>query len=133
VNDVKSIAQTGRQTILVIEDDSGILDLVREILVKGGYTVFGSLDPADALDRFSDEPIDLLLTDVLMPGMNGPEFVSAWERQNSKVEVLYMSGYTEEFFESGPISKDNLIEKPFTPTSLLRRVVEKLGNRADGH
>ena len=92
----KGTLDVGQGSILLIEDDEEILDLALLVLEKGGYTVLSAAKPQDALDHYSGESIDLILTDVVMPGMSGPNFVGEWEKQNPATKVLYMSGYIDE-------------------------------------
>jgi CheY-like chemotaxis protein len=124
-------AAGGSETVLVVEDDQGMREIARELLEEAGYRVLEGADPDAALElaRAHDGPIHLVLTDVVMPGMNGPELAtqlaSAWPR----LAVLYMSGYPREIAghhhsQLGPDTP--LIQKPFTAQTLLRRVREAL-------
>ena len=116
----------GRRNILLVEDDEDILDLAVLVLKKGGYTVLSASKPQDALDHYSGESIDLILTDVVMPGMSGPKFVREWEKQNPSTKVLYMSGYIDESLGHHSIPKSDILTKPFDPPELLRRVSQRL-------
>ena len=122
----EEIAGIGQGTILVLEDDEDILNLVIETLKKRGYTVLSAAKPQDALDHYSGESIDLILTDVVMPGISGPTFVVEWEKQNPATKVLYMSGYIDESVGHVFIPEGDIIAKPFSPAELLRRVAERL-------
>jgi DNA-binding response OmpR family regulator len=113
-------------TVLVVEDDRCVRRLLRSVLARAGYSVLCAADPADALlcvwtyfDR-----IDLILTDVVMPGMDGPELARRVARARPGTALLFMSGYVDETLAEHGLSAraHDLIVKPFTPRELLRRV-----------
>ena len=122
----KGTLDVGQGSILLIEDDEEILDLALLVLEKGGYTVLSAAKPQGALDHYSGESIDLILTDVVMPGMSGPNFVGEWEKQNPATKVLYMSGYIDESLGHHSIPESDILTKPFDPLELLRRVSQRL-------
>jgi CheY-like chemotaxis protein len=113
----------GAESILLVEDEEAVRGLVREILSRLGYRVLVASDGLEALalsDRFA-EPIHLLLTDVIMPGMDGRELAERMMRVRPDTRVLFMSGYAEP-----PIPDDILLQKPVTPDALARKVAEVL-------
>ncbi len=122
---------TGSGTILVVEDEAAILQLTNLILQKAGYTVLLAKSPAEAelIAGGHPEPIDLLMTDVVMPGMRGPELAERVLRKRPDLRVLYMSGYTDDaiahhgFVDAGMA----FLQKPFTPLGLIKKVHEALG------
>ena len=114
-----------RGTILLVEDDAEILDLATLILKKGGYTVLSAAKPRDALDHYSGESIDLIVTDVVMPEMSGPSFAKEWEKQDPTIKVLYMSGYIDESVGHLSIPEGDIITKPFSPPKLLQAVARR--------
>jgi len=120
----------GSERILLVEDSEGVRHLARRILVKAGYQVTEASDAEEALMLHSTGMVDpqLLLTDVVMPGMNGRELAETLMERCPHLKVAYMSGYTDEVLVSfGATLQDIvLIEKPFTATILLQRVREKL-------
>ena len=118
----------GRGTVLLVDDDEAVLALAEEILKKGGYTVLSAAKPQYAIDHYSEESIDLILTDVVMPEMSGPDFVTAWATRNSATSVLYMSGYVDESLQHHSIPEENFISKPFSPAELLQRVTQSVGS-----
>jgi|GEM_PF-4568438 len=121
----------GSETVLIVEDDKALLKLSKEILQRQGYTVLEAQDGEEALGVCEKHPgpIDLLLTDVVMPRMGGNELVKRLRSQRPETKVLYMSGYPGQ----GKTRQDCLestlgfIEKPFTPEDLIRKVRETLG------
>jgi CheY-like chemotaxis protein len=119
-------APGGAGTVLVVEDEEAVRTLASRVLRAKGYRVLeaASADLALAILGGSHEPIDLLLTDVVMPGMSGPTLAQRLVDRHPSLRVLYMSGYAEEAIErqgSLPAGGD-LLEKPFTADQLARRV-----------
>jgi len=88
---------SGSETILLVEDEQGVRDLVRDVLQARGYTILEARHGIEALAvaRRHRGPIDLLLTDVVMPRMGGPELAECLAARQPGLKVLYMSGYTE--------------------------------------
>ena len=126
----------GSETILLVEDEGDVRELTREILEMAGYTVLEAArgDEALRLCRDSDRPIDLLLTDVVMPQMSGPELARHLGELRPGTKVVYMSGYTDDALgHHGVLDPDIvLLPKPFTPESLmhhLRRALDAPGPR----
>jgi PAS domain S-box-containing protein len=119
----------GSETILLVEDEDVVRDLTRRVLERQGYTVLACPDgpAAVALAEAEERDIDLLLTDVVMPGMRGYEVAKHVARSRPKIRILFMSGYAEETLVGRPaISEHALIEKPFAVDALTRRVREAL-------
>ncbi len=121
----------GTETILLVEDDPAVRRMAAEVLLSTGYHVLAAPSGADAL-RISakhEGRLDLLLTDVVMPGMTGPElarqFISAFPR----IRILYMSGYTDDAIEKHGVRGRavRVLQKPFTHDTLARSVREALG------
>ncbi|MEW6259645.1 MAG: response regulator [Thermodesulfobacteriota bacterium] len=117
--------------VLVVEDDPSIRSLIRDLLNRKGYQVKEASDGLNALTVFSEwrQPIDLLITDVVMPRMSGKELARKLRGQRPNLKVLYMTGYTEERLpEAGMIDgNEAFIVKPFAADSFLlavRRLME---------
>jgi CheY-like chemotaxis protein len=117
---------TGRETILVVEDEDAVRAPVVRTLRKGGYQVLEATNGRDALQvaERHDGPIDLILTDVVMPQMSGPEMVERLSPAHPATRVLYMSGYTDDALgRHGALEPGTLLlEKPFTLSALTHRV-----------
>lgn len=116
----------GSETILLVEDEDSVRDLAQRILQSRGYKVLAAQHGGDALLMASaaDQQIDLVVTDVVMPGMNGRQLVEELRARTPGVRVLYMSGYTDDDFVRRGLLASNVafLQKPFTGKSLGRRV-----------
>jgi two-component system, cell cycle sensor histidine kinase and response regulator CckA len=119
----------GSETILLVEDEPQVRAVVRRALERAGYAVLVAQDPDDAL-RLCDarQPIDLLLTDVVMPHMNGRELAERVRARYPATKALFMSGYTDDaILRHGVLDAGvPFLQKPITPTTLARRVREIL-------
>ncbi len=118
-------------TILLVEDDDIMRSLTRQLLQEHGYTVFDANDGQSALEWVEShpEPIDLLLTDVVMRRVSGPELVERLSTSHPTLKVVYMSGYTGELIAEREMLKRGitLLEKPFSRTALLNTIHTTLG------
>ena len=124
----------GSETILVVEDEESLRVLTRSILEKSGYTVLEAKSGADAVEvaRKCATPIHLLLTDVVMPVMNGSKVAEELGHIHPEAKVLYMSGYTGFSATDRGLVESNatLLQKPFSRDALLQKVREALGSPA---
>jgi PAS domain S-box-containing protein len=118
----------GSEKILLVEDDSLVRLVVREIISEQGYEVLAADGPAEAERLFREhEDIELLLTDVVMPQMNGKELAERLLGRRPALRVLFMSGYSEAVVRDGALEEGiEFIQKPFTPDALLRKLREVL-------
>jgi CheY-like chemotaxis protein len=120
----------GSGTILVVEDEVQVRALVQEILQAEGYTVLIAADGDEGLQLCSEhgEPIDLLLTDVVMPGLSGPEMAQCIMPMHPTIKVVYMSGYASDAIGDHGVLDSNtaFLQKPFTPDILISKVREML-------
>lgn len=130
-------AQAGSQpagpTVLLVEDEDSLRRLTSRILAKGGFTVLAAEDIEDALRLAAETPPDLLLTDVVMPGLSGQELAQRLRAERPALRVLYLSGYTDAVLarygvgaDDGPDDAgrpgDRLVSKPFDARGLLEAV-----------
>jgi len=122
--------QRGSETILVTEDNEMVRSLARAILEKHGYRVLVAANGGEALQALADHAgqIDLLLTDVVMPDMNGKELFERVSRTHPGLRVLFMSGYTENVIAHRGVLDEGVsfIQKPFTVQALTGKVREVL-------
>jgi len=120
----------GRETILLVEDEENLRQLTRQSLENQGYRVIDAADGAAAirLSQAHKGPIHLLLTDVIMPGMNGRELANQVSPSRPEMKVLYMSGYTDNHIgHNGTLDQGIiLLQKPFTLPALKAKVREVL-------
>jgi two-component system cell cycle sensor histidine kinase/response regulator CckA len=119
----------GTETILVTEDDAAVHELLVRILEGRGYRVLGARDADGALriSRAHGGSIDLLVTDVVLPGMSGPKLAAAMRAANPALRVLYISGYAwDTFKKDGVRPGEPFLRKPFSSLELARRVRETL-------
>ncbi len=124
---------TGRETILVVEDDPSVRGLVQETLRLSGYEVLVARHGIEALLTGAKHlgPIHLLLTDVAMPQMSGPEVAEKLTVVRPELKVLYMSGYPDHpVFDQGGVKRDTaFLHKPFTPNVLTQKVRDVLDGK----
>jgi len=124
------------ETILVVDDEPDVCGLARDCLVAAGYRVLeaGGGDEALRLAEAYSEPIHLLLTDVVMPRLNGVELARRLTRQRPDTKVLYMSGFAvvgaqiESLSGPGLEPGDPILPKPFSSETMTRKVREVLGS-----
>ncbi len=118
--------ERGKETILLAEDGEDVRRLIKEILVRYGYTVIEAADGEEAVRIFikNSEKIDLLMLDSIMPGKNGRAVYDEISRMKPHIRVLFMSGYTRDIvLDKGIEDKTfNFISKPVTPVELLKKV-----------
>ena len=126
----KTLVTPGLETILLVEDEEALRRLAREILKRNGYTVLEAFDPAMALALLETHagPIHALLTDVVMPGMNGPQLARQVAARRPGIRVIYMSGYSDRSVlkPEDLASGSGFLAKPFHPDELAAKVREVL-------
>jgi CheY-like chemotaxis protein len=119
------------KTILLVEDEPIVRNLLREVLERSGYAVLACEHPAEGIEtcqRHSGQ-IDLLLTDVVMPGMNGKEMANRIAEMLPELRVVFMSGYTEQaLLKDGLLdSRIEYLQKPFSLHTLRQRLARVMG------
>jgi hypothetical protein len=126
-------ALSGSETVLLCEDEEGVRHLIEYVLTASGYKVLATDAPHAALELAVEnaEPVDLLVTDVIMPDMSGPELARRMQSLRPGLRTLFVSGYTAETVRGrGRLPADSaFLEKPFDQLSLLRSVRTLLDQR----
>jgi signal transduction histidine kinase/CheY-like chemotaxis protein len=121
---------SGSETILVVEDEEVVRQLICTVLGEAGYEILQAESPEDALQlaRERKVPIHLLVTDIVMPGMNGPALARALSEDQPSIKILYVSGYSDNDISAQGVVDPGLVvlQKPFTQQSLSRKVRELL-------
>jgi two-component system, cell cycle sensor histidine kinase and response regulator CckA len=122
--------KSASETVLLVEDEAGVRQLAKRILGNAGYHVLEAANGDDAERLFADHgaSIDLVVTDVIMPGCGGPELLGRLHLQTPQLRVLYMSGYTEQSaaHKVGLDRRLPFVQKPFTAAEFLRQVRDAL-------
>jgi PAS domain S-box-containing protein len=122
----ESLAPAGRRSgrILLVEDEPGLRDIAQRVLARAGFDVTAAAGPDEAIlaAETMTERLDLLLTDVVMPGMRGPELAIRLRSSRPGLRVLLVSGYAEEIVEGGRDDSLPFLAKPFSAESLLTAV-----------
>jgi len=130
---VAETLQGGTETVLLVEDEKTVRSILNIVLRDSGYNVITAEDCSEALRVCAgySEPVHIVVTDVAMPEMSGPDLVTRLTKTHSEMKVLYISGYTREaIFQSGEIGRSfGYLGKPFTPGTFLRKVREVLDTR----
>ncbi len=117
----------GNETILIVEDADDVRTLARRTLDERGYSVLVARNAAEALEIAAARPIDLLLTDIVMPEMSGPQLVAQYRATRPAPLVMYMSGYSDDALARFELESTAVfLRKPFTPAGLSRAVRDAL-------
>ncbi len=126
----QTLEARGGEAILLVEDEAAVRNFVRTILQRQGYRVIVAEDPEDAIAIADDRSVhfDLLLSDVIMPRLNGPQIAERIVAMRPGLSVLYMSGYTDRAIHLHETlgSQENFIQKPFTAAALGQKLRELL-------
>jgi CheY-like chemotaxis protein len=124
----------GSETVLVVEDEEGVRSLITMLLTRNGYTVLEAANGEDALDACQNRrgPVHLLLTDLVLPRMNGRELSERMAEYYPGIRTLFMSGYTDDAaLKDGVLeSRAAFLQKPFNMEILLQKIREVLGKAA---
>jgi len=124
----QTAALEGSETILLVEDDDAARRMTARMLRRLGYTVVEAENAAAALDLGRHEDVDLLITDVVLPGLGGRDLADELKRRNRSLHVLFTTGYTEDATLKRQVAEDGraLLSKPFTREALARKIREVL-------
>ncbi|HXV42173.1 MAG TPA: response regulator, partial [Anaerolineae bacterium] len=122
----------GRETVLLVEDDIGVRELLRQVLSKLGYKLLEAGSGQEALQLIAHypDPIHLLLTDVVMPGMSGKTLADELADTRPNLKTLFMSGYTDEAIVQHGVLNSGVafLQKPFSPMTLAAKMRSVLDN-----
>jgi CheY-like chemotaxis protein len=134
VSQLPQASMAASETLLVVENEAAIKTLVQMALERHGYVVLTAESGSEALRLAADHhgPIDLLITDVVMPDLRGPELARRLIEQRPMLATLFMSGYMDDALGEEPSSFGvpvDFIQKPFSPSALAARVREMLDRR----
>lgn len=127
------LTDSSGQTVLLVEDDDAVRRLATTALKRFGFTVLAASAGDEALRVASENPetIGVVLTDVVMPGMSGPQLVAALRERFPRIKVVFMSGYTDDaVVRHGLLAADvSFLQKPFTPSALAETIRRALDAR----
>jgi len=133
-------APSGTAVVLLVEDESAVRRLARAVLERAGCEVLEAASGREALESMErrNAPVDLVLTDVVMPAMSGPEFIERLRERWPDLKVVFTSGYADQGIVEGPVARTEVgagvafLPKPFTPRALVEKVEEVLGSTLPG-
>jgi PAS domain S-box-containing protein len=129
IADSQKIPLTGNETILLVDDDNLVRELMKTVLERQGYHILVAEDGVSAIEMYRkySEKINLLLTDVVMPNMNGKELYAEILKENKTLKVVFMSGYTENvvLYQGMLKENENFIQKPFQISALVN-IIQKV-------
>ena len=115
------------ETVLLVEDADALRDLTRRILVEAGYAVLEARNGVQAVRIVARQgPVDLLVTDIVMPGMSGHDLALRLREKDPEIPIVFMSGYTDDALLGGDFTTTRLLAKPFDAEQLLRAVRDEL-------
>jgi two-component system, cell cycle sensor histidine kinase and response regulator CckA len=120
----------GSETILFVEDEAFVRNVTREVLSSAGYTVLTAKNASEALNAYAlhSGAVDLLLTDMILPGETGRALAEKLRSRNPRLRVLFVTGYTEQMAMSGE-NETEFLAKPFSTTALLTKIRQVLENK----
>ena len=115
-------------TILIVEDDDNLRNILRRALEGHGFSVFPAAEGAEALRLCQQHTIDLVISDIVLPGLNGIDLAERIRAARPKMKFLFITGFGDQFPELSELIKSgtNILEKPFLPSELLRKVEDTL-------
>jgi signal transduction histidine kinase/DNA-binding response OmpR family regulator len=134
---VEETEHNGSETVLLVEDEEDLRDIMREIIAQAGYTVLEASNGADALATFQryGDTVHLVVTDIVMPVMNGDELIERVIRNHPRTRVVFMTGYADDMLIQRNVYETGIpiLEKPFTPNQLLHIIREELDAPQPSH
>ena len=135
--EVSAQAIQGTETLLIVEDEESVLDYISESLAEYGYKIMGAIDPVEAINIYRNRKsrIDMVISDVIMPQMSGPEMVRKLRVDEPDLKILFMSGYTESMIGKHGVLDQELhyIQKPFGQNEIAQKIRETLDQRVKAY
>jgi two-component system cell cycle sensor histidine kinase/response regulator CckA len=132
-SDPKASRKRESATVLLVEDEPQVRSITAEILRASGFSVLEAADGVEARERSERTrgPIDLLLVDLLLPGMSGPEVAEMVHRQRPDTKIVFITGHSEDIVDRSRVASlgASVLAKPYRIEELTRRVKEALGSR----
>ena len=129
-------AYPGKNHIVLVEDEDSIRDFMETILSNKGYKILGFSSPKEAIKKLTEKShaIDLVISDVVMPELHGPQFIKKLKKYYPNIKVLFISGYGEDSFslEYGEDRKFEFLPKPFTTQEIVSKVKAILSEENGG-
>ena len=122
----------GTENILIVEDDTRVRNFANDVLSSFGYTVTTAENGLEAIEKIeASAKTDIIISDVIMPGMNGPDFIERIRKEYPDIIVLFVSGYSANYISQKEITGElmNFLQKPYSATTLGRKVRELLDKR----
>jgi two-component system, cell cycle sensor histidine kinase and response regulator CckA len=110
------------RTLLVVEDERPVRDLLVTVLKRAGYDVRAAATAEEAVELERERPVDLLLTDVMLPGMSGPQLARLVRERSPETHVVFMSGYTGALLKDEDMAGADFLQKPFDAKTVLDKV-----------
>jgi DNA-binding NtrC family response regulator len=127
---VSALSEGGSETILLVEDEQMVLNLTASILKNAGYKVVTASTPKQALEKMArqTDPIHIMITDVVMPGMSGPALADTLVSEYPEMKLIFMSGYTNAAVVENRFIRPGsaFLQKPFSPDALKAKIRELL-------
>ena len=116
------------ETILVVDDEPSVRNLIEKILTMRGFAVLAASDAEEALRLNSEHEVDAVVIDVMLPSMKGPELVERLRLHRPRLRALFISGFTSDALLDGGLSPEDVafVQKPFTGEALSSRLRELL-------
>ena len=119
------------RTILVVDDERPVRDLLVAVLTRQGFSVRAAATAEQAVELEREQPVDLLVTDVILPEMSGPELARVIRQRSPQTRVLFMSGYTGALLNDEDMAGADFLQKPFDAKTVARTIRELLDPEAE--
>jgi two-component system, cell cycle sensor histidine kinase and response regulator CckA len=119
------------RTILIVEDERPVRDLLVAVLTRQGFSVRAAATAEEAVELEREEAVDLLLTDVMLPRMSGPQLARVIRTRSPRTRVLFMSGYTGALLTDEDMAGADFLQKPFDTRTVAQKISALLDPQPD--